>query len=143
MPTRVTVHDQGKWSLGGAPFANLNFTLGEIHDVTTIDFVSGIKSGTLTFNDTNWPPQPVSERDMLAIHQTGDARVEVDGRDSLIHVTLNGVVRNVTLGQGDAERQLGPSLLEYFYSKKSAGFFAAAVGFVWSMIWGIRRTIFV
>lgn len=142
VPSRLTVHDPGKWSLGRAPFGNLNFAIEEVRDVMSTDFVSGIKSGTLAFNDTNGPPQPIAERDMLAVYHTGDARVEISGTDSLIHVALNGVVKDVTLGQGDAKRRLGPSLLEYFYSKKSAGFFAAAVGFVWSMIWGIRRTIF-
>ncbi len=142
VPTQLTVHDPGPWSLGRVPFANLNFAIEEVRDLTTSDFVSGIKSGTLIFNDVNGPPQPVAERDMLAVHHTGDARVEISGNASAIHVALNGVVKTVTLGQGDAERQLGPSLLEYFYNKKSAGFFAAAVGFIWSMIWGIRRTIF-
>ena len=142
VPTRLTIHDPGPWSLGRLPFADLNFALEEVRDVTTSDFVSGIKSGTLTFNDINGSPQLVAERDMLAVHNIADARVEISGTPAAIHVALNGVVKAVTLGQGDAERQLGPSLLEYLYNKKSAGFFAAAVGFIWSMIWGIRRTIF-
>lgn len=142
IPTRLTLHEPNLWSLGRTPFANLNFALEEVRDVTDSDFVSGIKSGTLTFNDTNWPAQSISERDMLALHRTGEANVEVRGGDATIHVTLNGVVQGVSLGQGDAKRQLGPSLLEYFYSKKTVGFFWGAVVFVWSMIWGIRRTIF-
>jgi hypothetical protein len=140
--SRLTFHDPQKWSLGRAPFGNLNFALEEVRDVENTNFVSGIKSGTLTFNQTSWPPQPISEKDMLAVHDTRQSDIQIGAGDQRIHVTLNGIVQGVSLGQGDAKRLLGPSLLEYFYSQKTISFFWGAVVFIWSMIWGIRRAIF-
>jgi hypothetical protein len=138
----VTIHNPQKWSLGKAPFANLSFTKEETRDFTETSFASGIKSGSLTFNDTGWPPQAISERDILAIHATGPSLVEVSGKDGLIHVSLNGVAGGVTMGQGDARRELAPSYLEYLYNKKKFSFFwGSAIG-IWGVIWGIRKTIF-
>jgi hypothetical protein len=138
----ITIHNPQKWSLGKAPFANLSFTKEETRDFTETSFASGIKSGSLTFNDTGWPPQAISERDILAIHATGPSLVEVSGKDGLIHVSLNGVAGGVTMGQGDARRELAPSYLEYLYNKKKFSFFwGSAIG-IWGVIWGIRKTIF-
>jgi hypothetical protein len=142
VPSRLTIHNPQKWSLGKAPFASLNFAVEETRDFTETSFASGIKSGSLTFNDTAWPQQAISERDILAIHDTRQCVVELSGQDGLIHVSLNGIGGGVTIGQGDAKRELAPSYLEYLYNKKKFSFFwGSAIG-VWGVIWGIRKTIF-
>ena len=142
VPSSLTVYDPQKWSLGRAPFADLNFTREEIRDVTETIFIPSIKSGTLSFNDTAWPVQTISEQDILSIHKTGQSVIEIGSDSPLIHVALNGVVEGVTLGQGDARRQLAPSYLEYLYNKKKLSFFWASVVGIWGLIWGIRKIIF-
>jgi hypothetical protein len=139
-PSQVTVHSPQKWSLGAVPLDNLSFAVEEVKSPAESELTSGIQSGTVQFNDTSWPVLPLFENELLAVRRTGEARIEARSGESSIHVTVNGFVKNVAVGDAEARRELAPSWLEYLYNKRSLTFFWGAVVFVWGLLWGIRKT---
>jgi hypothetical protein len=142
VPAQLTVHSPLEWSLGKLPVSNLSFSMEQTTESADKTITSGIHSGTLQFSDTSLPATHLFENELLAVHQSEKARIEVRSQKGLMHVTLNGLVRNVTIGDEQAHRVLGPSYLEYFYNRKSWAFFWGAIVFLWGVLWGIRKTLF-
>jgi hypothetical protein len=142
IPSRMTMHGPQNWDLGKVPLANFNFALEQVRGLAESEFTSGAKSGSIRFNDTSWSTYEISENELVAVHETDQAAVDVRNGDPLIHVTLNGTVQNVSVGHSSTSTKLAPSYLEYLYNKKTLAFFWGAVVFVWGILWGIRRTIF-
>jgi hypothetical protein len=142
VPLHITIHAPQKWSLGRLRLQNLSFLVEETGNSPQSYFVSGVRSGVLTFNDTPGQPLTISEGDVFAIKDVRHAPVEIRSEKGIIHVSFSGVAGGITMGQGEARRQLAPSYLEYLYSKQKLSFFwGSAVG-IWGVLWGIRKTIF-
>jgi len=141
VPAQLTVHSPRDWSLGKLPVSALSFSSERAGGPGDRTLTSGVRSGTVQFSDAPWPPIQLFENELLSVNQTGKARVELRGKEGAMHVTLSGPVRNVTLGDEQAERVLAPSYLEYFYNQKSFAFFWSAVIFLWGVIWSVRKTV--
>jgi hypothetical protein len=142
VPTRLTIHSPQKWNLGKIPLTDAMFALEETRDLSEAELVSGIKSGSVHFNDTSRPSLELSENEIVSVHRTDEARIDLRSSDGTAHVTLNGLVKDVTAGDSQTRQELAPSLLEYLYNKKSVTFFWGAIVFLWGILWGIRKTIF-
>ena len=142
VPSRFTVHSPQKWNLGRMPFADVGFALEEIRDLSQTELVSGIKSGSVRFIDTSWPAMALSENQIVFVHKAERGRIDVRGGEGSAQVTLNGLVKDVTVGDSQTRQELAPSYLEYLYNKKSLAFFWGAIVFGWGVLWGIRKTIF-
>ena len=142
VPSRLTIHGPQKWNLGRVPLRNLGFEREEARGPAESEFSSGIKSASIRFNDTSWPNLVISENELLTIHDTADATVEIRTAEPLLHVTIDGSVKDVTAGRGGGRKRLVPSYLEYFYNRKSIGFFWGVIVFCWGILWGIRKTLF-
>lgn len=113
----------------------------EVRGPAETEFTSGAKSGSIRFNDTSWPSYEISESELLSVNQTDQATVEVRSAGHLMHVTLNGSVKEVEVGRGEDKKKLVPTYLEYLYNKKTLAFLWGAVAFAWGLLWGIRKTI--
>jgi hypothetical protein len=143
VPTVIRLHSQESWSLGRPTFHQLGFTreITKAGEVGESELVSGLKGGTIRFNDAAGSELEAREADFVALRGLEDARVELRAKDGLLHVALNGTVGGVTLGEGDAKREQMPSYLEYLYNKKSLGVVWSAILFLWGLIWSVRRVI--
>ncbi|HEV2986793.1 MAG TPA: hypothetical protein VG759_00015 [Candidatus Angelobacter sp.] len=141
VPSQFSIHSPGKWSLGRPQISAVSFTREEVREAGERVLTSGIKSGTVRFNDTAWTVLELREGDLLSLHSTEAAAIEARGEAGLIHVTLGGTVGSITVGDLQSPKQLAPSYLEYFYNKKSLGFFWSAIGFFWGFIWSVRRAM--
>jgi len=142
VPSALTIHQPRQWALDHVPLADLTFSIEESPQPTATVFTSGIKSGSVQFNDTKWPPIPLAESELLSVAQTDTARIEASNKGGIIHVTVNGFVSGVTIGDAETRRHLAPSYLEYFYNKQTTAFFWSAVVFFWGLLWGVRQTVF-
>jgi hypothetical protein len=142
VPSRITIHGPGQWRLGRIPIKELNFTMENVRGPAETELTSGAKSGSIRFSDSSWPPYEISESELLAVNETDQAAVEVRGAGPLMHVTLNGSIKEVIVGGGEGKKKLVPTYLEYLYNKKTLAFFWGAVVFTWGLLWGIRKTIF-
>ena len=140
--SQLSVHAPGAWSLG-RPVANrLGFDREESRGAGKRTLVSGVKRGTLRFDDVSWPAIDLREGDMVALRPTESAVLMARSEGEAIHVTLSGAVDEVRAGDASAQRTLAPSYLEYLYSQKSLSFFWGAIVFLWGFIWSVRNTIF-
>ncbi len=137
----LEVHSPQKWWLGMIPCTGVTFA-HEVRSLAERQILSGIRTGTLQFNDTSWPTTQLVENQLLSVYQAERARIQVRNNQDAIHVNLDGLVGHVTLGDAEGRRQLAPSYLEYFYNKKSLILFWTAVAAGWGLLWGIRKTIF-
>jgi hypothetical protein len=142
VPSQLTVHSPVPWSLGRPQAASLSFVREELKGVGERQTISGIKSGTARFNDTNWPVLELREGDLLTMSNTSDAVLDAKGDKGLIHMTVNGAVSALRVGDSTTKTEIAPSYLEYLYNKKSLGFFWSSIGFLWGLIWSVRNTIF-
>ena len=103
---------------------------------------SGLKSGTARFNDTAWPVLELREGDFLSMRPAATAILDAKGAKGVIHMTVNGAVSALRVGDSATSTELAPSYLEYLYNKKSLAFFWSAIVFLWGLIWSVRNTIF-
>jgi hypothetical protein len=140
--SQLSVHSPGAWNLGRIPATHLDFEREELRGAGERLLTSQIRSGTLRFDDTSWPPMDLREGDVVGIRPAGSAVLQARGIADAIHVTLNGLVSGVKVGDAASQRNLGPSYLEYLYGKKSLGFFWGAIVFLWGFIWSVRNTVF-
>ncbi len=137
----LDVRDPQPWSLGMVPCSDLSFNY-ELRSLGDREVLSGIRSGTLQFNDTSWPTTQLVENQILSVPKTDGARIQIRSAKDVMHVTIDGLVGHVALGDAERRREFAPSYLEYLYNKKSLLLFCAAVTAGWGLLWGIRKTIF-
>jgi hypothetical protein len=142
VPSQLTVHSPEPWSLGRPQAATLSFAREEIKGAGERVLTSGIKSGTARFNDTAWPVLEMREGDFLTMRPTQSAVLDAKGHKGVVHMTVNGVVSGLRVGDATTRTELAPSYLEYLYNKKSLAFFWSAIVFLWGLIWSVRNTIF-
>jgi hypothetical protein len=86
--------------------------------------------------------QELREGDLLTMSNTSDAVLDAKGDKGVIHMTVNGAVSALRVGDSTTKTEIAPSYLEYLYNKKSLAFFWSAIGFLWGLIWSVRNTIF-
>ena len=142
IPFQLTVHSPDPWSAGRPQAANLSFTREEIKGAGERSLTSGVKSGTVRFDDTAWPVLELREGDFLAMRPTQSAVIDTRAAGGMMHVTVNGAVSAFHVGNPTTIAELAPSYLEYLYNKKSLAFFWSAIVFLWGLIWSVRNTIF-
>ena len=142
VPSQLTVHSPEPWSLGRPQATHLSFAREEIKGAGERWLTSGIKSGTARFDDTAWPALELREGDLLTMRPAQSAVLDARGAKGVIHMTVNGAVSGLRVGDSTTKTELAPSYLEYLYNKKSLAFFWSAIVFLWGLIWSVRNTIF-
>ncbi|MBI5193794.1 MAG: hypothetical protein HZA08_10190 [Nitrospirae bacterium] len=102
---------------------------------------STISEGVLTLHDLDNKTINLNEGDLLYLEGI-DGRVVEIRIGSGIDLSFVGDVKNVKIGPKDFERDIKPTYLEYMYYNYRLAFFWSAVTFLWGILWGIRKTIF-
>lgn len=139
--SEIDIHSAGDWSLGVVPASEVSFDY-ELRSLADRQILSGIRTGTLQFNDTSWSPIKLGASEHLFIGDASLARLQIGYQKPVMTAALSGPVSHVRMGDQDDARELAPSLLEYLYNKRSLSLFWAAVTAGWALLWGIRKTIF-
>jgi len=139
---KASVMATGAWSLGMIPYASLDFSSIE-RSGTEWKTIFGLLGGSLKFNDSSRPVIQLlgGERlSILSIPKGDGALIQILRSGDGMDVTLSGLVEQVTIG--NYEKYTAPSYLDYIYSRKTFGFFCAAMVSGWGLLWGIRKTLF-
>jgi len=142
VPTEISVHSPVGWSLSRPRVSDASFVREEVSGAAQHTLTSGIRAGSIRFNDASWPVLELHEGDLLKVNRTNWSRFDVRGDGNLMHVTLNGRVGSVTVGDSATKKEMVPSYLEYLYNRKSLTFFWSAIVFLWGLIWRICKTLF-
>lgn len=142
IPSQFSIHSPNKWSFSKPRVSDVSFVKEEVSGAGERALTSGVKSGTVRFNDTSWPTLDVREGDLLRVNRTQSARFDAQGDGSAIHVALNGLVGSLVVGDSETRKELAPSYLEYLYNRKSLTFLWGAIVFLWGLIWRVSKTVF-
>lgn len=142
VPTQVSIHSPAAWSLPKPKCSALSFVREEVSGAAQRALVSGVRSGVVRFNDTSWPILDLHEGDLLRVDRTEGARLDARGEKGLIHVTLNGLIGSVTVGDSDTRKEMAPSYLEYLYNRKSLTLVWSAIVFLCGLVWRMCKAIF-
>ena len=82
------------------------------------------------------------EGDLLTVRPAATAVLEAKGDKGVIHMSVNGAVSALRVGDSATKTELAPSYLEYLYNKKSLAFFWSAIVLLWGLIWSVRNTVY-
>lgn len=142
IPSQFSIHSPSKWQFSKPRISDVSFVKEEVSGAGERALTSGVKSGTVRFNDTSWPPLDVREGDLLRVNRTQSARFDAQGDARSMHVTLNGLVGSLVVGDSETRKELAPSYLEYMYNRKSLTFLWSAIVFLWGLVWRVSKTVF-
>jgi hypothetical protein len=101
---------------------------------------NGMIEGTLLMHDVS---ESVTLREGEPLTLTGIRGRLVELRSGHpLALQFEGTVRKVRVGPPDAQGDLAPSFLRYYYHQEPLTFFWSAVVFFWGVLWSIRQTVF-
>ncbi|MES1209865.1 MAG: hypothetical protein ABUS79_28350, partial [Pseudomonadota bacterium] len=140
VPFRMDLRGADPFVLGNVPVSQ--FATAEEHAQPdgTVYFTSGLRAGSVRLLDVE-RTDTIELGDNLTLNIVDARRFQLGrsaGSDSLSFV-FEGTVNGIALGPVGAERNLSPSLLEFFYRQKALGLFWGASVFLWGLFMGIRK----
>jgi hypothetical protein len=140
VPVRLRLRPREPWLLRNLYIQELRFTRQIPAAAGDIAFISTIKKGTVTLHDVA-ASITLQENEPLTLRGVRGRLVELRGNDTLT-LQFEGTVQKLFTGPADAQVNLAPSLLKYYYHQEPLTFFWSAVVFIWGILWSIRKTVF-
>jgi hypothetical protein len=120
--------------------SRLSFSRETSGTATLPQFVSGIKSGSLTLTETS-ETIPLREQESLRLDSAEGIIQELEiGADSL-RIVFEGKVRKISKGSVGFAEDLTPSWLSYVYHQERLKFFWGAAIFLWGLLWSGRQLL--
>lgn len=138
-PVRIEFRSKENWRLRGLQVQTIGFL--EEYPFGSGNFESVIQSGQVTVLETGFT-EDLRESDCLTLKKVRSRRLEISRVDKGIKVFFEGSVKEIRMGPKNFQKNLTPTWLEYLYHQQRLAFFCSAVGFLWTMLWSIRNTIF-
>lgn len=140
VPVKIRLHPQEPLVLQHVHVRELRFAREMPSEAGEITFVPTIISGTLTLHDVS---NSVTLREGEPLTLTGiQGRLVQLRTESPFTLQFEGTAQQVRIGPPNAQGDLAPSLLRYYYHQEPLTFFWSAVVFVWGVLWSIRQTAF-
>ena len=106
----------------------------------TVGFVSTLIDGRLVLSDTT---ETVDLRagEHLSLQGVTGRVTEMRVGDPL-SITFEGSAREIRTGPEGFQHDLRPTYFGYLYHEKRLPFFFSTIGFLWGMLWAIRKMLF-
>jgi hypothetical protein len=140
VPVRLRLRPKEMWLLRNLYVQELRFTRQIPTEAGEIAFISTIKKGTVTLHDVA-ESITLQENEPLTLTGVRGRLVELRSND-MFTLQFEGTVQKLATGPADAQVNLAPSLLKYYYHQEPLTFFWSAVVFIWGILWSIRKTVF-
>jgi hypothetical protein len=140
--TQLRIQPTEDWRLNDLNIQRLDFLQRGVSSENKKGFVSAIKSGEIVVNDLPSKRIELFEGDRLLLQgNIGVERLEVSGGKT-IGVFFKGTVEKLKLGPEHSEKNLAPSLLEYWYHNQPLAWFWSLVVLLFGLFGGIRKLFF-
>jgi hypothetical protein len=140
VPVRLRLRPRELWLLRNLYVQELRFTRQIPTEAGEIAFISTVKKGTVTLHDVA-EHITLQENEPLTLTGVRGRLVELRSDDTFT-LQFEGTVQKLSTGPADAQVNLAPSLLKYYYHQEPLTFFWSAVVFIWGILWSIRKTVF-
>ncbi len=128
-----------KWQVQGLKVKQLRFLTEEIPG--SGQFVSTIQSGTVKIPESDFSKK-LNMSDILDIKGITESRIEIVDSPKTLKVRIHAKVENLHSGPSDYRQNLMPTFMEYLYHQKKLAFFWSVMGFLWGVLWFVKKTIF-
>jgi len=81
------------------------------------------------------------EGDHITFEDLESERLLISPKDGVLNVSVEGQADQISAGPKGYEKNLAPTLLEYFYYQQQLALFWSAVIFLWGLFWSLRNLI--
>jgi hypothetical protein len=119
--------------LKGKRVTSLQFSDSYVYGADTLRYISTIQSGTLTLSDVD-KTVDLHSQDRFILQNLEGWIVDFDIANGMIELFFKGTVRDIHAGPEGSEKDLSPSLLEYFFKNQPFVLFWGAVVFMWGFL---------
>jgi hypothetical protein len=138
--TKITIKDTSTWKLNNLTIQDLSFDNYEMD--TILKNISTIFSGKISILETG-QQKNLEEGDWLIIQGLRNKKTQINEENGKIKIMLEGSVNGLYAGTSkEFERNLMPTLIEYFYYSRSVGLFWGSMVFLWSILWSLKNIVF-
>lgn len=134
-PVWFKLAGRGDWRLKGFQVREIGFS--EADSGGASDFKSAIRSGTVTILETGFSEE-LREEDRLDLKHVKARRLEISGAENGMRVFFEGTASDISAGPQGFEKNLSPTILEYFYHQKPLAIFWSTFVFLCGMLWRLR-----
>jgi hypothetical protein len=134
VPLRVDVPHAEPFTFGNVPVGQLAFAVEQAHPDGTVDFSSGLGGGVVRLLDAQ-RTETIEAGDNLKLDIASARRFQIGrtAKGESLSFVFEGTVKRASLGPVGAERDLSPSLLEFFYRQKAVALLWGAAVFLWGL----------
>lgn len=140
--TQLRIQPTEDWRLNELNIQGIDFLQCSVSPKNKERFVSAIKSGKIVVNDLPSKSIELFEGDRLLLQgNIGVERLEISGGKT-ISVFFKGTVEKLKLGPENSEKNLAPSLLEYWYHNQPLAWFWSVVVLLFGLFGSIRKLFF-
>jgi hypothetical protein len=139
VPFRLALGGSDAFLLGNLPLSQVGFAVEHAQPDGTIYFTAGLRAGSIRLLDAD-RTETIQAGDNLKLDISRARRFQI-GRSAKgdgFSIVYEGTARRVSLGPLDAEKDLSPSVLEFFYRQKALALLWGAAVFLWGLFSGAR-----
>ncbi|HHM05567.1 MAG TPA: hypothetical protein ENJ19_07470 [Gammaproteobacteria bacterium] len=140
VPSRLSVTLAAPWRAHHLPVAALSFAREVSTEPGVFQFVSSVRGGTLSLLDSG-ETLSLREGEGLSLPGARGRLVSLSVGQRGIELLFEGRADQVLLGPAGYRRNIAPTYLAYYHHQEPLKFFWGAAGFLWAMLWGIRRML--
>jgi len=138
-PIRFDLNGNHFWEFTNLRVNSLNFY--RENPPNSGSFESTIESGKISIYESE--SQIILTRgEALSIEIASNRSTSIKKLEDKFHLSFEGEVMKIIAGPEGFEKNLKPTLLEYFYYNKRLTFLWSAIVFIWGLLWSIRNTLF-
>jgi hypothetical protein len=140
VPARLRMRPSDPLVLNDLRVQGLSFLRDIAEQPGTVGFVSTLIDGRLVLKDI---AETVDLRtgEHLSLEGVTGRVTEMRVSDPL-GITFEGSAREIRTGPEGFQRDLRPTYLGYLYHERRLPFFFSTIGFLWGMLWAVRKMLF-
>jgi hypothetical protein len=138
VPLHLELRGSDAFVLGNVPVGQLGFAVEQQADGVTY-FISGLRTGSIRLLDAD-RTETIQTGDNLKLEIAHARRFQIGrtAKADVFSLVFEGTARSMSLGPFHAEKDLSPSVLEFFYRQKALALVWGAAVFLWGLFSGVR-----
>lgn len=140
IPARLRFSPDEKIIWRNISVRRLSFSRETSGIATLPQFISGIKSGSITLTETS-ETLPLREQESLRLDSPEGIIQEFEIGPDTLRIVFEGKVRKISRGSVGFEEELTPTWLSYIYHQERLKFFWGAAIFLWGLLWSGRQLL--
>jgi len=135
----VQFADTSSWTWNNLNISSLRFYRET--QLNSGNFESSIVSGKITVLETG-QEFVLQQGDWLKMSDLTNRRIQITKTKNNFRINMEGEVKGIVAGPQLFEKNLKPTIAQYFYYAKAVAFFWSIIVFLWGFLWSVKNTAF-